>query len=61
MTSTAPIRSEDLLATSFAYVDCDIPDGQTLADWRRLRNAERAALRPSWRVRLRLRRARWAS
>ena len=45
MISTAPIRSAELLPTSFAYVDCDVADGQTLADWRRERQAARAPRR----------------
>jgi len=44
MTSTALSSS-----TSFAYIDCDIPDGQTLVEWRleldAARRAERRARR----------------
>ncbi len=45
MTSTAPITSADLTDTSFAYVESDLRDGQTLADWRRELDAARAAER----------------
>ena len=45
MTSTAPITSADLADTSFRYVDSDVRDGQTLADWRRELDAARAAER----------------
>jgi hypothetical protein len=38
------------------YVECDVPDGMTLAEWRRRRDAERAA--PQRRSRLRLPRRR---
>jgi hypothetical protein len=57
MTSTAPA------STSFAYIDCDIPDGQTLVEWRRDRVAARRAERPVRRTfRLpRLRPLRWAT
>jgi len=57
MTSTAPS------STSFAYIDCDIPDGQTLVEWRRDRNAARRAERRVRRTfRLpRLRPLRWAT
>jgi hypothetical protein len=47
MTSTAPLTSADLTATSIAYVDCDIPDGQTLVEWRRELDAARRAERPA--------------
>jgi hypothetical protein len=46
MLSTAPLTSADLQATSFAYVDCDVPEGQTLAEWRRERDAARRAAQP---------------
>jgi hypothetical protein len=36
--------------TAFLYVDCDVPEGQTLADWRRTRTPVR---RPSLADRLR--------
>ena len=32
-------------STSFAYVESDIPAGQTLAEWRRDRELQRAAER----------------
>lgn len=35
MTSTAPLTSADLTPMSVAYVESDIPDGQTLVEWRR--------------------------
>jgi hypothetical protein len=34
MTSTTPLTSADLAPRSVAYVDCDIPEGQTLVEWR---------------------------
>ena len=45
MTSTTPLTSADLIPTSVAYVDCDIPDGQTLVEWRLERDAARRAER----------------
>ncbi len=45
MTSTAPLTSADLDSTSFCYVASDVPDGQTLAEWRRDRDAARRAER----------------
>jgi len=42
MTAVASRRDDDAMTTTahhqaapFAYVDVDIPDGQTLAEWRR--------------------------
>lgn len=46
MTNTAPLTSADLTATSFAYIDSDVPPGLTLAEWRRRRDAARRAERP---------------
>jgi hypothetical protein len=46
MLSTASVTSAELQATSFAYVDCDVPEGQTLAEWRRERAAARRAAQP---------------
>ena len=43
MTSTAPLTSADLASTSVAYVDSDIPEGQTLVEWRAELNAARRA------------------
>jgi hypothetical protein len=41
MTSTAPTH------TAFAYIDCDVPAGQTLLGWQRdVLAARRAARRP---------------
>jgi hypothetical protein len=57
MTSTTPS------ATAFAYVESDIPDEQTLVEWRRERQAARQAERRTRRV-IRLPRAlrmRWAT
>ena len=55
MTSTTPASH------AFSYIDCDVPADQTLAEWRRERDAARRAERPArrtWRrPRLRLR---WA-
>jgi hypothetical protein len=45
MTSTAPLTSIDLTPTSFAYVDSDIADGQTLVEWRLERDAASRAAR----------------
>ena len=45
MTSTAPLTSDDLAATSVAYVESDIRDGQTLVEWRSERDAARRAAR----------------
>jgi hypothetical protein len=45
MTSTTPITSTDLALTSVAYVESDIPDGQTLAEWRVELDAARRAER----------------
>lgn len=57
MTSTAPS------STSFAYIESDVPDGQTLVERRRDRVAARRAERPVRRTfRLpRLRPLRWAT
>ena len=39
-------------ATPMVYVDCDIPDGMTLAEWRRRRHEHEAPRRSSrWTVR----------
>lgn len=46
MLSTAPLTSADLQARSFAYIDCDVPAGQTLREWRREREATRRAAQP---------------
>jgi hypothetical protein len=43
MLSTATLTSAELQATSFAYVECDLSEGQTLAEWRRERAAARRA------------------
>lgn len=37
-------------STAFAYIDCDVPAGQTLAEWRRERDAARRAERPPRRL-----------
>jgi len=57
MTSTSPS------STSFAYIDSDVPDGQTLVEWRRDRDAaRRAQRRPRRALGLsRLLRVRWAT
>ena len=39
------MNSIDLSATSFSYVDCDVPEGQSLREWRRERNAARRVAR----------------
>ena len=56
MTSTAPLTSADLTPTSVAYVDSDIPDGQTLVEWRRELDAARRQLDAARRVERRVRR-----
>jgi hypothetical protein len=49
-TARSPLRDlvvEDVVlpATAFVYVDCDVPAGMTLDEWRRSRNrARRIAL-----------------
>jgi hypothetical protein len=45
MTSTASLTSADLAATSVAYIDSDIADGQTLVEWRLEQDAARRAER----------------
>ena len=40
------LTSAELQATSFAYVECDVPEGQTLTQWRRERAAARRAAQP---------------
>lgn len=56
MTSTPPS------STCFAYIECDVPGEQTLAEWRRDRNATPSAeRRPRRSLKLlRLRPVRWA-
>ena len=64
MLSTAPITSADLTATSFAYIDCDLHEDQTLVAWRLERDAARAAARRDRRRRFsrpRLLPMRWAT
>jgi hypothetical protein len=49
-------------SNAFAYIDCDVSADQTLAEWRRDRNAARRDERPRRSFRLpRLRRARWTT
>jgi hypothetical protein len=50
-------------SNAFAYIDCDVPGEQTLAEWRRERDeARRAERRPRRAIRLpRLRSPRWAT
>ena len=50
--------SHELDSHSFAYVECDIPPGMTIAEWRAQRAAERASVtrhRPMVVARTRLR------
>jgi hypothetical protein len=54
MTSTASLTSADLARTSIAYVESDIPSGQTLVEWRLERDAARRAERRVRRRRPRL-------
>ena len=56
MTSTAPLTSADLTLTSVAYVDSDIPAGQTLVEWRRELDAARRELDAAQRAARRVRR-----
>ncbi len=50
-------------SNAFAYIDCDVPAEQTLADWRRDRDAaRRPQRRPRRIIRLsRVLRLRWAT
>jgi hypothetical protein len=54
MTSTASLTSADLARMSIAYVECDIPEGQTLVEWRLEQDAARRAERRVRRRRPRL-------
>jgi hypothetical protein len=55
MTSNAPSPH------SFSYIDCDVPAGKTLTEWRREREAARRAERPRHRTWLIApRRLRWS-
>ena len=54
MTSTASLTSADLAPTSLAYVESDIPEGQTLVEWRLEQDAARRAQRRVRRRSLRL-------
>ncbi|MEA2129657.1 MAG: hypothetical protein QOJ85_2548 [Solirubrobacteraceae bacterium] len=45
MTSTASLTSADLARMSIAYVESDIPEGQTLVEWRLEQDAARRAER----------------
>ena len=38
-----------VMTTPLLYIDCDIPDGMTLHEWRRSQCAHLAARRPLWR------------
>jgi hypothetical protein len=49
------MSSIGLTQTSFAYIDSDIPEGQTLLEWRCERNAARHAERRARRPRRTLR------
>lgn len=55
MTSNAPA------STSFLYIECDIPAEQTLLQWRRERDAARAAARRPRRSLRMLWPARWST
>jgi hypothetical protein len=57
MTSTAPLTSAHLTLTSVAYVESDIPDGQTLVDWRRELDAARRRVDAAQRAERRRRRS----
>ena len=37
------------MTTPHIYIDCDIPEGMTLCEWRRSQCAGRRARRPFWR------------
>jgi hypothetical protein len=54
MTSTASLTSADLARTSVAYGESDIPEGQTLVEWRLEQDAARRAERRVRRRRPRL-------
>lgn len=48
------------LTTPMIYVDCDVPEGQTLSDWRRARDAAHPTITPMSSVLRRVRRTRRA-
>ncbi len=52
MSSAPSVLSSDL---AFAYVDCDIPAGMTVVEWRRARRAEQTPARRRRGLRLRRR------
>ena len=47
-------------ATPLLYIECDVPEGQTLRDWRRARDAAHPVVTPMSSVLRRVRRARRA-
>lgn len=46
------------LTTPMIYIDCDVPEGQTLRDWRRARESAHPVLTPMSSVIRRVRRSR---
>jgi hypothetical protein len=54
-----PTMTTKFPSNAFTYIDCDIPGDQTLAEWRRERDAVRLAQRRPRRLR-RMARERWA-
>ena len=48
------------LTTPMIYIDCDVPEGQTLRDWRRAREAAHPLVTPMSSVLRRVRRSRRA-
>jgi hypothetical protein len=60
---TAPrdaLRMLSTAATPLLYIECDVPEGQTLRDWRRAREAAHPVVTPMSSVLRRVRRARRA-
>ena len=52
--------SAEALTTPMMYIDCDVPEGQTLRDWRRARDAAHPVMTPMSSVLRRVRRSRRA-
>ena len=48
------------LTTPMIYIDCDVPEGQTLRDWRRARESAHPVVTPMSSVLRRVRRTRRA-
>jgi hypothetical protein len=56
--SDAASMSSAALTTPMIYIDCDVPEGQTLRDWRRAREAAHPVVTPMSSVLRRVRRTR---